>query len=57
MDSNTHPVAHGAGAAQPLPKAPTGIDGFDDDHPRRPAEGAVRPWSAAVPAAARRSSP
>ena len=30
MDSNTHPVVHGAGAAQPLPKAPTGIGGFDE---------------------------
>src|SRR3954467_1787453 len=29
MDSNTHSIAHGADAAQPLPKAMTGIDGFD----------------------------
>jgi circadian clock protein KaiC len=30
MDSRTSAVAPGIDAAQPLPKAPTGIDGFDD---------------------------
>jgi circadian clock protein KaiC len=30
MDSNTRSVAPGTGAARPLPKAPTGIGGFDD---------------------------
>src|SRR6478672_8247 len=29
MDSNTQPIRPSAGAAQLLPKAPTGIDGFD----------------------------
>ena len=30
MGSSTPSVAPGIAAAQPLPKAPTGIDGFDD---------------------------